>query len=347
MNSYTFMTTEDGSVGLYNNIVQDIYHSKYGALKESIEKFILPSGILDFVNHNKEVKILDICFGIGYNSKNALYFSKKSNNNIKIIIDALENDLGLTLLSPFVKDSIDCFELKIFLLSELLKKSSSNINLIEELVCNDSEFFSPDIIDFFKKNKKNIYKTSSEGEISTLLHNIYYKYVSNSMKNSSENLLFSNCSFECYCNDARKSLLSLDEQYDFVFLDAFTPLKDPTLWTYDFLSLVKSKMNKNSVLLTYSNSTPVRSVFLELGFNVGKILINEKEFGTIASFDREKIINPLTEFDIGLTKTTGGIFYRDIDLNLSKDEIIFNRQTEMKNSARMSLSRYKKESQLK
>ena len=113
--------TNDGSVGLFSPDVDDIYHSTYGALTEAYEKFILPSNIKDFLKKYNEIKILDICFGIGYNSKSFINFlldfiynetigTNKINNidkiytdnkNYKVFIHALDNDKNLALLSPF------------------------------------------------------------------------------------------------------------------------------------------------------------------------------------------------------------------------------------------------------
>lgn len=70
--------TNDGSVGLFSQQDDDIYHSTYGALTESWQKFILPSHLQEFLAQNNSVKILDICYGIGYNTKTALnVFVKK------------------------------------------------------------------------------------------------------------------------------------------------------------------------------------------------------------------------------------------------------------------------------
>ena len=66
--------TNDGSVGLYSQADNDIYHSTYGALTEAYEKFILPADLENFFQKKSEIKILDICFGIGYNSKSFLNF---------------------------------------------------------------------------------------------------------------------------------------------------------------------------------------------------------------------------------------------------------------------------------
>ena len=46
MNNIKFIITDDSSMGLYNESVNDIYHSKTGAYTEALKKFILPSMIL-------------------------------------------------------------------------------------------------------------------------------------------------------------------------------------------------------------------------------------------------------------------------------------------------------------
>ena len=64
--------TNDGSVGLFSPEADDIYHSTYGALTEAYEKFVLPANVKYFLKNNSQIKILDICYGIGYNTKSFL-----------------------------------------------------------------------------------------------------------------------------------------------------------------------------------------------------------------------------------------------------------------------------------
>ena len=66
---YEFYYTQDGSVGLYSYTDEDVYHSKYGAVSEAWEKFILPSGISKIINTKDNINVLDICYGVGYNTK--------------------------------------------------------------------------------------------------------------------------------------------------------------------------------------------------------------------------------------------------------------------------------------
>lgn len=77
--------TNDGSVGLFSRQDDDIYHSTYGALTESWQKFILPAHLKEYLAAHDKVKILDICYGIGYNTKVAL------NVFIKNILETKKN----------------------------------------------------------------------------------------------------------------------------------------------------------------------------------------------------------------------------------------------------------------
>ena len=66
--------TNDGSIGLYSTKDNDIYHSASGASEEAYYKFVLPANIEDMLNHYNEINLLDLCYGIGYNSKCFLNF---------------------------------------------------------------------------------------------------------------------------------------------------------------------------------------------------------------------------------------------------------------------------------
>jgi hypothetical protein len=45
MRDYEPYYTEDGSIGLYSYANKDVYHSKFGALTEAWEKFVIPAKI--------------------------------------------------------------------------------------------------------------------------------------------------------------------------------------------------------------------------------------------------------------------------------------------------------------
>lgn len=173
----------------------------------------------------------------------------------------------------------------------------------------------------------------------SFLHNIYYEYISTDINSGSKLNNIKKSEIDYYFDDARQSIKNLikqNKQYDIIFLDAFSPQKDPTLWTINFLSLIKEIMLESSVLVSYSKSTPFRSALFELGFYVGRTFINEIDMGTIASFDKNKIINPLSKYDFELLNTRSGITYKDFTLNDNKDTILKRRDEEQKHSSRIS-----------
>ena len=80
--------TKDGSVTLRSHIFQENFHSLEGALKETEIKFINPSDLKRF--NDKSLNVLDICFGLGYNS--ASLFNNLIRQNSFINWYALEID---------------------------------------------------------------------------------------------------------------------------------------------------------------------------------------------------------------------------------------------------------------
>ena len=80
--------TKDGSVTLRSLIFQENFHSLEGALKETEIKFINPSDLIRF--NDKSLNVLDICFGLGYNS--ASLFNNLIRQNSFINWYALEID---------------------------------------------------------------------------------------------------------------------------------------------------------------------------------------------------------------------------------------------------------------
>jgi len=94
------LITNDGTITLKSLIYKENFHSNIGALKETKNKFIKPSKLERF--KNKSIKVLDICFGLGYNS--AFLFKELLNQSTKLDWFALEIDkrpLNFSINSDF------------------------------------------------------------------------------------------------------------------------------------------------------------------------------------------------------------------------------------------------------
>jgi tRNA U34 5-methylaminomethyl-2-thiouridine-forming methyltransferase MnmC len=92
---------EDGSNTLFSKEFNEPYHStKDGAMHESLEKHVKPA--LSIYAGRDSLTILDICFGLGYNTFATIYHIQKHNLKTKIHILSPEFDEGLVAsLSTF------------------------------------------------------------------------------------------------------------------------------------------------------------------------------------------------------------------------------------------------------
>lgn len=91
---HTMTLSEDGSYTAYSKEYDEHYHStKDGALHESLVKHVIPAFKLK--QHQAEINILDICYGLGFNTLATLYYAKKNNITSKINIYSPELDATL------------------------------------------------------------------------------------------------------------------------------------------------------------------------------------------------------------------------------------------------------------
>ena len=259
MENIEIYKTQDGSIGLYDKTLNEVYHSKFGAKTESFEKFIEPALIFE----NKQVNILDICYGIGYNTKCAI-------ENFKNIL------------------SVDCIEIN----EKLAKKSYE-----------------------FEYNDK----------------------IDNIIKSNLENPEFINF----YFDDARKTIKKINKKYDIVFHDGFAPHKQPELWSEELIFEISKHLKSDGIYCTYNHSKPVLNALSKAGLYIGKTIKSDKIIGTVASFNKNLIANPLNEFELMSLNTKSAITYKDKNLKQTSKEIIEKREKEIKSSRLETLSHLK------
>lgn len=88
---HSMVLSDDGSYTAYSKEYDEHYHStKDGALNESLLKHIYPAFKLK--DNKQEINILDICFGLGFNTMATLYYHKKNSLNSKLNIYSPELD---------------------------------------------------------------------------------------------------------------------------------------------------------------------------------------------------------------------------------------------------------------
>lgn len=188
--------TKDGSTTFHNQKYDENYHSVSGAIEEAFEKFVRPCNVKDF----KNIRILDICFGIGYNSAAAIEEFLEYNSG-RIEITALEKDEGILKEIENLNPKLKYYD--------IIKKMNRTKD------CNNK--------------------------------NIKIKLI---------------------MGDAVKTIKEVDGVFDAVFLDPFSPPKNPELWTEEFFRDIGNVMKKGAILATYSCARVVRDNLKKAGFIV-------------------------------------------------------------------------------
>ena len=181
--------TKDNSYTFFNEEYQEAYHSLTGALEEAQKKYVEPLEVKD--GHC----ILDICFGLGYNTFAAMQHAKH------LTIIALEKDT------------------EILQNLQILEINQTYNTIIKEVA------------------KKHTYKDDNY-EITLLL------------------------------GPAQETIKKISEKVDIVFLDPFSPKKNPELWTKEFFQDIYKTMKPGAKLATYSCARTVRDNLKAVGFTV-------------------------------------------------------------------------------
>lgn len=196
------------------------YHSlSAGAVRECLEKFLLPSGLLEKARGYKKVSILDIGFGLGY--------------NVAVAIKKLKE------INPFIEIDIISFEKKVPLYIPPMPEEYKDVHkkILDNLPC-------------FEKEGINL---------------------------------------RLYLGDARERIKEVkDFKAHAVFHDAFSPYKNPELWSIDFLREIKRLMDLKGVWVSYTSSLPVRKALKNLGFSIANTKnVGRKRGGTRAYLEGE------------------------------------------------------------
>lgn len=186
------LITRDGSITFHNKEADEHYHSKtVGALEEAEKKYQAPANI------KPGFKILDVCFGLGYNTLAALAKTKE------LTIIALENDRKI-------------------------------LDLIETTE-----------VPRYKEEYKIIKKAAKE---------LHYQN-----KNTKITIIL---------KDLRESIKEINEEFDAVFFDPFSPSKVPELWTQEIFEDIKKLMKPGARLTTYSCARWIRENMKNAGLKV-------------------------------------------------------------------------------
>ena len=83
--------TADNTESFLNQEINETYHSQTGAVEEALRKYAEPCQIKELAKTGS-IKILDLFFGLGYNSAMAIQVALEANPGCQIEVIGIEND---------------------------------------------------------------------------------------------------------------------------------------------------------------------------------------------------------------------------------------------------------------
>ncbi len=93
-----------------------------------------------------------------------------------------------------------------------------------------------------------------------------------------------NVNVELFLGDAREYVKKFSNRFDIVYQDAFSPQKNPKLWTLEYFKDLKNAMKEDGVLTTYSTALTTRLALHQNGFYIYLLHHKTLRNSTLASF---------------------------------------------------------------
>jgi len=112
--------TRDGSETFVNDELGQSYHSFTGAVEEALKKYSEPLDVAGLAKKQDTIKILDVAYGMGYNSAMAIAIALEANPSVSVEIVGLEND-------PAILDQIGTLNPAIVGYDKFHKMDSKNL----------------------------------------------------------------------------------------------------------------------------------------------------------------------------------------------------------------------------
>ncbi len=160
--------TKDGSNTLYSKKYQQYFHDiDTGAIQEALTKHVIPC--LQYHQNKKILNILDICFGLGYNTFSTIYYVLKQNLKIKLHFYSpeLDEDLIKTLNTFIYPKEFDCIKHIINSLYKTRKYEDENIKI--ELFIGDAREYIKNL-----KDMDIVYQDAFSSDVNTELWSVEY-----------------------------------------------------------------------------------------------------------------------------------------------------------------------------
>ncbi|MBC7998423.1 MAG: hypothetical protein IAF58_10790 [Leptolyngbya sp.] len=248
----TIHITADGSITLKDIETGELFHNRAGAYTEALVNFVQPLYLHKHAVEKQEYAVMDVCFGLGYNTFALLTELAQLPSKIeRVQVVAIEkNELPLRHLNDVLNDK------RFVPLNDAMKNSCPAL-------------FDGEI----GKHHFSIVGYGAGGSSSKEIR-VEINLIREDLRQVIPRL----------ANDA-----DFIGSFDAIFHDAFSPLRAPYLWTVDLFQCYKRLLknyqgnNPGGRVVTYSAASAVRSALEQCGFCIRRTeALGAKNGGTLA-----------------------------------------------------------------
>ena len=267
--------TQDGSVSFFSTEFGETFHSQYGAWQEALGKFVQPVRLVERAARSPAITLLDVCYGLGYNSALALAMVWSAVPNCEVTLLALDCDrtpaeAALPQLSTLLRDRIVDPVAAERAIAAITALPAQAIALPADY--QDAKALHLDWV-------------AAPGLRSRLI-----------------------------LADARRSLpWALHQGFyaDTIFHDPFSPTRCPQLWTVEFWRMLAAALAAEGWIATYSCAAAVRAAAIAAGLSIGDSApVGRRSPGTLARH-RPADLPPLSLAAQEQLHTRAAVPYRD------------------------------------
>ena len=144
---HRLILSDDGSYTAYSKEYDEHYHStKDGALKESLQKHVIPA--FKVINKD-EVNILDICYGLGFNTLATILYYRENRSQTKLNIYSPELDASLVKSLEYFTYPEEFLELQEIIIALSREGFYKDEHLFIELFLGDAREYIKRFENFF------------------------------------------------------------------------------------------------------------------------------------------------------------------------------------------------------
>jgi tRNA U34 5-methylaminomethyl-2-thiouridine-forming methyltransferase MnmC len=175
---HEMVLSKDGSYTAYSKEYDEHYHStKDGALQESLLKHVSPA--FKIKDNLDEINILDICFGLGFNTLATIYYHKKNSLTSKINIYSPELDASLVKSLDSFSYPKEFDDFRHIIMSLVQNGSYRDETLYIELFLGDAREYVKQFTNMFDIVYQDAFSPKSNPSLWT---KEYFSDIKNSMK---------------------------------------------------------------------------------------------------------------------------------------------------------------------